>query len=89
MSAAMTPVNHHPKHPTMTTKKPKHRQPPVIIHPVRTIKRAVRGRPIPVLNALSSLRLDTRWPRHASLDRMLGSLARPDLERVLRKVTSA
>jgi len=63
----------------------------ITIRPVRAIKRETRANPILVTNAINAvLGGDAfhRMPRHQSVDRMLGSLSKPQLERVLARVSN-
>lgn len=70
-----------PKNPNF----PRPIQPPVIIKPVRKIKNAASGNVVRVLNAMRSGPGPHRQ-RHASINRLLGSLPRGELTGVLARV---
>ena len=59
----------------------------ITMSPVRAIKRATYHNITAVKNALWAAGYDTRYFRHMSLDKLLGQLPKPVLERVLVMVS--
>ncbi len=73
------------------TKKTRSDESSTTLRPVRAIKKAANNSLVRIMNALSAVgvRYYCGAPRHTSIDRLLGGLPRPTLERVLAHLEGA